>query len=503
MSEVQHIGAAKTAFDLEELVIHYHKQLREEAYAYLERRGIHQETADLYRIGFEPGKFGFYVNSGKLGDFFENRIIIPITNADGATVDLIGRSVDQREPKYKSLLGEGDYLFNEQILEQTEDVIVCGGLFDVLSLAQAHLPAVCVPIWMSFKEIHADKLRDKRVFICLGNDEAGRRESVRIQALLQSTAKQTFVMQLPESIRDVNDFFVRVQNPLDSFMRLLNETMEETMLLPIAPDTKNITIYTEEFMKRHRGQASGVPTGFAALDEALFGGLRSGLYLLAGAASSGKTMLMKQMADHIASNQTPVVYVSWDMTGFELWARSIARLIGTEPQNVLSGKIEPRQVAEANKRYMPISNMLWTIECSLDSTIDRVMTNVERIAGMSGRTPVVFIDHINRIPAGGLPNPPRSSAEHQTIIAYMLKHWSKEWGGPVIAAVPSDIGEERLPEGAEASADVIMRLKPEPEPGGPSASGIRSSLQLLKHRNGTLATIPLRFYDQQARFAEE
>ncbi|WP_254611288.1 DnaB-like helicase C-terminal domain-containing protein [Paenibacillus sp. JMULE4] len=94
-------------------------------------------------------------------------------------------------------------------------------------------------------------------------------------------------------------------------------------------------------MKRHRGQSSGTPTGIAELDETLFGGLRSGLYLIAGGASSGKTMLMKQIADHIASEQMPVVYVSWDMTAFELWARSIARIIGTEPQKVLSGKIPP------------------------------------------------------------------------------------------------------------------------------------------------------------------
>lgn len=492
--------SAAASIDLEEMVGHYQKQLREEAFFYLQRRGIEQETVEQYRLGFEPGKIGFYVHSNKLGDYFENRVIIPVTNAKGVTVDLIGRSIDQREPKYKSLLGVDDFMFNEGILEDTEDVILCSGVFDVLSLAQARLPAVCVPVWMIFKEGHAEQLREKRVFICLGNDELGRRESVRVQTMLQSVAKQALIVHLPESIRDVNDFFVRVQNPLDTFMKLLNETMEETMILPIAPDAKNVTIYTEEYLKRHRGQSTGIPTGIAKLDEAFFGGLRSGLYLIAGGASSGKTMLMKQMADYIASHQTPVVYVSWDMTAFELWARSIARIIGTEPQKVLNGTAAPGAVSEANKQYAQIGKMLWTLECTIDTALERVMTSIERIAAMTGKTPVVFIDHLNRIPATGLQQLPKSESEHQTLLAYMLKQWSREWGGPVLTAIPSDIGEDRLPEGVEASADVIMLLKPQPS--DDLKQGHEVALQLLKHRNGSLATVQLRLLDRQAAFVE-
>ncbi len=70
------MSAAKPTFDLEELVSHYQKQLRDDANHYLRRRGIENETVEQYRIGFEPGKIGFYVQSGKLGDYFENRIII-------------------------------------------------------------------------------------------------------------------------------------------------------------------------------------------------------------------------------------------------------------------------------------------------------------------------------------------------------------------------------------------------------------------------------------------
>ncbi|MDQ1909448.1 DnaB-like helicase C-terminal domain-containing protein [Paenibacillus sp. GD4] len=494
------MGAAKSSLDLEEMVAYYQKQLRDEAFFYLQKRGIEQETIENYRIGFDPGKIGFIVYPNKLGDFFENRVIIPVTNAEGVTVDMVGRSVDHREPKYKALLGMEDIMFNEEILEETEDVILCNGVFDVLSLSQSRLPAVCVPYWLTFKEWHAHRLKDKRVFICLGNDELGRRESVRIQTMLQESAKETYIVNLPESIRDVNDFFVRVQNPLDTFMQMLNQTMEETFLVPIAPDVKNITVYTEEYMKRYRGQVSGIPSGFKSLDATLYGGFRTGLYFIVGGASTGKSMLMKQIADHMAGEQTPVVYVSWDMTGFELWARSIARLAGIEPQKVLSGKVEPDAINEANKTYVHISKMLWTLECSLDTTLDKVFASIEQIAVLVGKTPVVFIDHLQRIPAAELLGTTRSWQERQTLLAYTLKQWSRENGASVIAAIPAELGEERLPDGVEASADVIMHLraleatKQETEP--------NAALDLVKHRNGTLACIPLRFYDEKALFAE-
>ncbi|MDF2961056.1 MAG: putative primase-helicase [Paenibacillus sp.] len=496
------MGAAKSSFDLEEMVIHFQKQLREDAFFYLNKRGIEQETIEQYRIGFDPGKIGFYVSPNPLGDYFENRIIIPVTDRADVTVDLIGRSVDHREPKYKALLGVEDIMFNESILDDTEDVILCNGVFDVLSLAQARLPAVCVPHWYAFKELHAERLKEKRVFICMGNDELGRRESVRIQTMLQQTAKETFIVNLPESIRDVNDFFVRVQNPTDTFMQILNHTMEETLLVPVAPDVKNITVYTEEYMKRYRGQVSGVSTGFPKLDEALFGGFSCGLYLLVGAASSGKSMLMKQMADHIALQEIPVVYVSWDMTGFELWARSIARILGVEPQLVLSGKIGPDQINEANKVYIPVSKMLWTLECSLETTLDKVIASIEKIAVLAGKIPVVFVDHLQRVPLPGSKPLPAYSGEKHAIITYSLKQWSKEWNATVIAAMPGEPEQVRFPEGVEASADVMMLLNPlgaldEAQQTQPV------SLELMKNRNGSLVKIPLLFQQQKARFTEQ
>jgi len=270
------------------------------------------------------------------------------------------------------------------------------------------------------------------------------------------------------------------------------------MLAPVAPDIKNSTIYLEEYMKRYRGQVASVSTGFASLDTLLFGGFDSGLYLLAGTGAVGKSMLLKQIADQLALDQTPVIFVSWDMTNFELWARSIARIIGAAPQKVLAGKVEPDQVSEANKQYAKISKMLWTLECTMDTTLDQVAASIERIAVIVGREPVIFIDHLQRIPVH------KQAAQmtwqqQQAAIAYTLKQWSREWNCPIVAASALELGQDRVHEAVQASADVVMIMKPnEAEEDLPQAL----TIELTKNRNGSLGSFALLFHNDRALFTE-
>jgi replicative DNA helicase len=498
--ERKSLSIAPSSLDLAGLVAYYQKQLKEEAFIYLQKRGLSEQTVEQFQIGFEIGKIGFYVDQNQLGGYFENRVIIPLFDKDKEIVDLIGRSIDHREPKYKALYGTDQILFNYEAITESDEVVLCNGIFDVMTLVQAKIPAVCVPDLIVFKENHAKLFADKSVYICMGNDELGRRESTRIESLLREHAKETYIVNLPETIRDINDLFVRAQNPAENFIRLIQQTVEETMVAPIAPDAKNSTVYVEEYMKRYRGQVSGITTGFPKLDQLLFGGFGSGLYLLAGEGGIGKSMLLKQMADHIALEQNPVVFVSWDMTNFELWSRSIARIIGIPPQLVLSGKVEPEPIHEANKTYMQISKMLWMLECSMDTTLAQVASSIERIAVIAGKEPVVFLDHLQRIPIPvGEKVATLSWQQQQSALAYALKQWSREWNSPIIAATALEAGQDRIPQGVEASADVVMMLQ-RAESADPAIQWMQ--LDLIKNRNGSLNKIPIQFYNDRAIFTE-
>ncbi|TXK76565.1 DnaB-like helicase C-terminal domain-containing protein [Paenibacillus sp. N3.4] len=496
--ERQRLAPALAAVDLDRLVTYYQKQLREEAYLYLQKRGITEETALQYRIGFEIGKIGFYVDQNQIGDYFENRVIVPIKDYNGEIVDLIGRSIDNREPKYKALYGVEQFIFNYSALAESDEVVLCNGIFDTLTLAQAKMPAVCVPNPGMLKEHHISLFANKRIYICMGNDELGRRDATRIESLLRECVKESFIVNLPETIRDINDLFVRAQNPVDTFIRLVNQSVEETMLAPVAPDNKNSTVYLEEYMKRFRGQVASISTGFPKLDKLLFGGFGNGLYLIAGSGSIGKSMLLKQIADQLALEQTPVIFVSWDMTNFELWARSIARIIGIAPQKVLAGKVAPEQVAEANKQYAKLSKMLWMLECTMETSLDQVAASIERIAAIVGKEPVIFIDHLQRIPAANGASS-LTWEQQQAAIAYTLKQWAREWNCPIIAATALELGQERVPESVQASADVVLIMQPDQQEEDERQA---LSLVLTKNRNGSVGSIPIHFHNDRAIFTE-
>jgi replicative DNA helicase len=197
-------AGGKQEWNLEQLVQTLQKNMNADAFYYLSKRGINKETAEQLRIGCVPGRIGFYVAADDpIGDNFENRVMIPVINADGEIVDLVGRAMDHREPKYKSLYGIEDVFYQEQLLTESEDIIVCKGLFDAMALRQNHMPGICLPNMMLFKESHAERLKEKRVFICMGNDETGRREAVRIQNMLAAYSNEAFVVQLPESVKDI------------------------------------------------------------------------------------------------------------------------------------------------------------------------------------------------------------------------------------------------------------------------------------------------------------
>lgn len=481
--------------DLAKLHAHYKKNLSQEAIDYLKRRGITLETADRFELGYESFQIGFHSPRGKMGGYFTNCLVFPVRDAQGLIVDLIGRSIFDEKPKYKALVGKGDVFFNEEIIENSDDILLCKNVFDVLSLEQADLPAICSSDFSSFKESHAQKLKGKRIFICYPNDEAGRRESNRISSLLHELAKEIYTVFLPEGFRDINNFFVHVKNPAETFQRLLNETVEETLKVPVSPDVRNLVVFVEEYMKRHSGDVQGTSTGFPDLDEKLVGGLRTGFYLITGMVSSGKSMLLRQLADHISASGVPVVYVSWDMTAFELWARSIARILQVSPQQVITAQVSVEAINQANQEYTVMAKHMWTLEGTMDTTLDEVEDYIERIIQSIGRVPIVFIDHLLRIPLRDKEG--RLIQQNYSLVSYILHQWSRQWDTSIVAVAPQQIHEHAMSGAVEAAVDVILTMQNEEDE---QEDKEKMSLFLKKNRNGTLGKISLVFDKEKAIF---
>jgi len=498
--DLQNLAKRFSWEDLDEFVNHYAKQMTADAIQYLASRGITEKTIENFRLGFESTKIGFHAGGkGMLGGYFSNCIVFPIVDEHGKVVDLVGRSIDSREPKYRSLLGHGDKFFNHPVIKATEDIILVRNVFDVLSLAQEQLPALSLPDMSPFREQHAAELSDKRVFICYPNDDSGRRESMRIASMLENIAKEVYIVQLPEGLRDVNDLFVRASKPVEVFMDLLNEVVSETLKMPVFPDARSLTVFTEEYAKRQKGIIKGIATGFADLDDSLVGGLHTGLYLLMGNVSTGKSMFLRQMADQIAASGTPVVYVSWEMTAYELWCRSMARILQVPPRDVKTGKVELEKITAASQAYAASAKNMWTIEGTLEVTLHEIGEIIHRIIQSIGRVPVIFIDDLFRITI----RDDKGNIVHnnQAVNAYLLHEWSRQWDTPVFISAPlnSKNGFDIHPL-VEAAVDAIMHFHAETLHAQTEGEISEIKISLLKNRNGSKGEVKLLFNKEKAEF---
>jgi DNA primase len=133
---------------------------------YLVQRGISEETARYFGVGF-------YRGMGSMN----GRVVIPIHDAAGRLVAYAGRSIDGRKPKYLLPRGfsKNRELFNLHRVNGSE-VIVVEGYFDSMTVWQAVRQPVVALMGSSLSEHQKQVLlqRFHRVTLLLDGDDPGR-----------------------------------------------------------------------------------------------------------------------------------------------------------------------------------------------------------------------------------------------------------------------------------------------------------------------------------------
>jgi DNA primase len=160
------------------------------SHPYLGERGITEETAKHFGIGFFPGK-----------GCMQGRIVVPIHNEDEVLVAYAGRAVAQSEPKYRfpALFRKSLVLFNlHRAVKYGRTVIVVEGFFDCLKVHQAGLPGVVALMGCSLSQHQEQLLRAHfhEVVLLLDGDKAGRTAAAAIAGCLVS-ALSTRVVEVP------------------------------------------------------------------------------------------------------------------------------------------------------------------------------------------------------------------------------------------------------------------------------------------------------------------
>jgi DNA primase len=202
------------------------------AIAYLSGRGISAATAIDAELGFIPSyrgasaglqkaipleelqAAGLFNPKGNLR-LFKHRLLIPYY-LDGEVFTLQARNMGWRGkgdgPK-ELTLGPVTIPFNADVLlEPQEQVYVCEGAIDTLSLLELGLAAVGVPGARNFRAEWVEMFGDAgEVVLALDNDEAGRQGAETIAGQFGRFGRSVRVLELPPGVKDINEFLTAVE----------------------------------------------------------------------------------------------------------------------------------------------------------------------------------------------------------------------------------------------------------------------------------------------------
>jgi DNA primase len=181
-----------------------------EARAVLKKRGINEETAKTFGIGFSPDSRGklkealksygdaMLVEAGMLisvegkdpYDRFRGRLMIPIRDVRGRAIAFGGRIIGDGEPKYLNspetpLFDKGRTLYNldraQAAARKSGRIIAVEGYMDVIALAQAGFGEAVAPLGTAMTEHQLERLwRIADVpLLCFDGDSAGQKAALR------------------------------------------------------------------------------------------------------------------------------------------------------------------------------------------------------------------------------------------------------------------------------------------------------------------------------------
>jgi len=441
------------------------------AVSYLSARGISQETALRYALGYDPAADPAS-NPGGRGQPLHPapRIIIPTSREH-----YIARSIDPGTPAgYRKLNPKGSTpaIFNGGALYRAQEVFVTEGAFDALSILEAGAEAIALNSAANVEKL-IEQLEEKpteaTLILCLDNDEAGQKATETLCESLRRLDISFIKADISGGHKDPNE---HLQANREGFAATIQAAKWEVM----KPD--NTAYYLQTLMateiERFRHD---IKTGFDNLDSAAGGGLYSGLYVLAAISSLGKTSFALQMADQIAEMGNHVLFFTLEQSRLELVSKSLARRTAQadEAQAVKSLSIRkgylPEQVKRAAAEYRAaVADRLSIIEGNFSCDISFIGNYIRRYTQQNQTRPVVFIDYLQILQptADGKQHRPPSAKETTDSAVHELKRISRDLELPVIVIssvnranylTPIDFESLKESGGIEFTADVVWGLQ--------------------------------------------
>ena len=257
-----------------------------------------------------------------------------------------------------------------------------------------------------------------------------------------------------------------------------------------------------------------------ALDE-LLGGVRPRMTIIGGEPGTGKTSLLLQMADDLAEQGIPILFVSLEIAPPRLIAKSLARLSG----GTLAVADINRATLEKDRQSLRSATLSYAIKryeqeiaphIAFASAADAVEIGamVAECERMRGTKPVVFLDYLQALTGDAVDADERLAIKNivaslrQTVNSYevplfaisSINRTSYDKPATGLSCLGGSSAVEYCSDsvaffgidgkGEERRANMSRALRP-------------LKLTMLKNRYGSCGEIALRFDAEHATFSEE
>lgn len=264
--------------------------------------------------------------------------------------------------------------------------------------------------------------------------------------------------------------------------------------------------------------ASGVPSGFHALDKITSGWQRSDLIIIAARPAMGKTAFVLSMARNIAVDfNIPVALFSLEMSNVQLVNRLIMNVCQLEGEKIKNGQLDQYEWEKFDRDITQLMDAPVFIDDTPSLSIFELRSKARRLV-KEHKVQCIIIDYLQLMNASGMSFGSRE--QEVSIISRSLKGLAKELDIPIIALSQLNRGVEGRsgPEGKrpqlsdlresgaiEQDADMVCFIhRPEyykitEDAAGNSLVGI-AEIIVAKHRNGATDDIQLRFKNVYAKF---
>lgn len=196
LSEILDDKPEFTDFD-QNVLDRLHDQMDERGRAYLNGRGINDESIEHFKLGYSAS---------------QDMVIVPVHSPDGIPVGLVGRSVEGKSFKNSTGLPRNKTMFNIHRARRTSStVIVVESSFDAIRVHQAGYPNVIATLGGSMSKINLENINRNftKVIVMTDADQAGRELGKTIANTLKTKevlwAHYSNDMLYPNNAKDVGD----------------------------------------------------------------------------------------------------------------------------------------------------------------------------------------------------------------------------------------------------------------------------------------------------------